>query len=75
MKLAEVIEKPIEVTVRTRRVSPTEFKSAQDNIVALEQDVSDKQKAIEKLQSDFNDQLLTITGLEERIVNLEGVSP
>ena len=68
MKSAEIIEKPINVEVIPRRVNPATVEKLQADVVALEKDVAAKQKVIDKLRTDIDTQ-------EQRITNLEGVTP
>lgn len=64
---------PIRAKAIPIRVKPAEFKKAQAGLAVLEQDVVDKQKAIDKLQLDLAAQQQTSADLEGRIENLEGM--
>lgn len=64
---------PIKVEIIPVRVKPADFKKSQADVAVLEQDVSNKQKAIEKLQADLAVQQQTSADLEGRIENLEGM--
>lgn len=67
MKSAEIIEKSTKVEVIPRRVKPETVLKLQADVIALKKDVADKQKVIDKLQTDMILQ-------DERIGNLEGIN-
>ena len=65
----------MEVEVIEVRVRPADFKKLQGNVVVLEKDVSDKQKMIEKLQSDLATQQQAVIDLTERVDAIEILNP
>lgn len=65
----------MEVEVIEVRVKPADFKKLQGNVVVLEKDVSDKQKMIEKLQSDLATQQQAVIDLTERVDAIEILNP
>ena len=68
MKRARTNEKPLKTEVIPVRVKPETVAKLQADVVVLEKDVADKQVIIDKLQADI--------GLQnDRITNLEGLSP
>ena len=75
MKKAERTEKPIKVEVIPIRVQPATVAKLQTDVIALEKDVADKQKVIDKLQTDVTAQQQVSADIEQRITNLEGLSP
>ncbi len=65
MKSAEIIEKPIDVEVIQRRVKPETVEKLRADVTAMEKDIADKQKVIDKLQTN-------VTLQDGRIKSLEG---
>ena len=68
MKNAEVVEKPIKVEVIPATVKPGDFKKLQVEVAALEKNVSDKQKVIDKLSAD-------LMALDARVGEIENLKP
>ena len=75
MKKAERIEKPLNVEVIPVRIMPATVENLRTDVTALAKDAGDKQKVIDKLEANLAAQQQTSTSLEQRIVNLEGLSP
>ena len=75
MKKAERIEKPLNVEVIPIRIRPAAVAKLQTDVIALEKDVADKQKVIDKLKDDVTVQQQVAADIEQRITNLEGLSP
>ncbi len=73
MKNAERTEKPLNVEVIPIRVRPAVVAKLQADVTALEKDVADKQKVIDKLKNDVTTQQQVAADLDVRIENLEAV--
>ena len=75
MEKAERTEKPLNVEVIPIRVRLAAVAKLQADVTALEKDVADKQKVIDKLKNDVTTQQQVAADMEQRITNLEGLSP
>lgn len=68
MKNAEKTEEPLEVEAIPVRVRPETVEKLQADVIALEEDASDKQKTIDKLQLDISALTGRVEVLEATII-------
>ncbi len=73
MKKAERTENPLNVEVIQVRVMPATVAKLKADVTALEKDVADKQKVIDKRKADLATQQQVSADMDVRIGNLEAV--